>query len=230
MKHQLTDPRWIYYIFLILMFFAILLQVAFYRPPSFRQLHGNDRTRMQEVKRIDVVGAFLLVAGLTLFLLGVSWGEKIEALVGKDLVAELYIGGLPLPWSSARILGLLITGGILIIIFIFWGTSLTISIRCRYLLRNRDLCKDSQSTSANALLQGRPRIRLPSRHRVGIRRDVCRSEYHLAFTYGFRSCQVSHQQLTPRRGRSYLRRSGHELAGECMAFGEQLLLHVLIVR
>lgn len=70
----LTDLRWIYYIFLILMFFAILLQVAFYRPPNFRQLHGDDRTRMEEVKRIDMVGIFLLVAGLTLFLLGVSWG------------------------------------------------------------------------------------------------------------------------------------------------------------
>ena len=30
---------------------------------------------MEEVKRIDFVGAFLMAAGLTLFLLGVSWGE-----------------------------------------------------------------------------------------------------------------------------------------------------------
>lgn len=30
---------------------------------------------MQEVKRIDFGGIFLMVAGLSLFLLGVSWGE-----------------------------------------------------------------------------------------------------------------------------------------------------------
>ena len=53
---------------------AIVLQVLFYRPPSFRQLHGKDRTIMQEVKRIDFVGVFLLVAGLCMFLLGISWG------------------------------------------------------------------------------------------------------------------------------------------------------------
>lgn len=53
---------------------SIVLQFFFYHPPSFRQLHGNDRTIMEEVKRIDWIGAFLLVAGLVLFLLGVSWG------------------------------------------------------------------------------------------------------------------------------------------------------------
>lgn len=57
------------------MFFAIVLQVFYYRPPNFRQLHGNDRTRMEEVKRIDFVGIILLVTGLTLFLLGISWGR-----------------------------------------------------------------------------------------------------------------------------------------------------------
>lgn len=49
--------------------------LVFYHPPSFRQLHGNSRTRMQEIKRIDWVGILLLVAGLVLFLLGVSWGK-----------------------------------------------------------------------------------------------------------------------------------------------------------
>ena len=53
---------------------ALILMVLFYHPPSFRQLHGNGRTRMDEVKRIDWIGMLLLVAGLVLFLLGVSWG------------------------------------------------------------------------------------------------------------------------------------------------------------
>lgn len=54
---------------------AIILQYFFYKPPSFQQLHGGKRTLMQEVKRIDFVGIFLLVAGLAMFLLGVSWGQ-----------------------------------------------------------------------------------------------------------------------------------------------------------
>jgi hypothetical protein len=61
------------------MFFSILLQLAFYRPPNFRQLHGNDRTKLEEFWRIDGIGAFLLVAGLTLLLLGVSWGKMHKA-------------------------------------------------------------------------------------------------------------------------------------------------------
>lgn len=31
------------------------------------------------------------------------------------------IGGSPLPWASGKILGLIITGGVLLIIFVFWG-------------------------------------------------------------------------------------------------------------
>ncbi|OQV06491.1 hypothetical protein CLAIMM_11048 [Cladophialophora immunda] len=94
--------RWIYYIYLIIQGIALILMVLFYHPPSFRQLHGNERTRMQEIKRIDWVGMFLLVAGLVLFLLGISWG------------------GNPVSWSSPRILGLVISGGIILVLFGFW--------------------------------------------------------------------------------------------------------------
>jgi hypothetical protein len=53
---------------------AFIMQFIFYHPPTFQQLHGGKRTVMEEVKRIDFVGAFLMASGLTLFLLGVSWG------------------------------------------------------------------------------------------------------------------------------------------------------------
>jgi hypothetical protein len=53
---------------------AIILQFFLYRPPGFRDLHGSSRTLMDEVKRVDFVGIFILVAGLALFLLGISWG------------------------------------------------------------------------------------------------------------------------------------------------------------
>ena len=99
---NLEGWRWIYYIYLILQGIALVLMVLFYHPPSFKQLHGDKRTYMDELRRVDWIGMLLLVAGLVLFLLGVSWG------------------GQPLPWSSSRILGLIITGGILLIIFGFW--------------------------------------------------------------------------------------------------------------
>lgn len=67
--------RWCYYIYLILMGIAAILQFSFYHPPSFQQLHGGKRTLMEEFKRIDFIGIFLMVAGLSLFLLGVSWGQ-----------------------------------------------------------------------------------------------------------------------------------------------------------
>jgi RsiW-degrading membrane proteinase PrsW (M82 family) len=79
-----------------------MLQIFLYHPASFDQLHGGRRTRWQEFKRIDHFGLLLLVAGLTLFLLGVSWG------------------GNPQPWTSSLILGLIISGGLTLVIFVFY--------------------------------------------------------------------------------------------------------------
>ncbi|KAH0847595.1 hypothetical protein FOPE_00742 [Fonsecaea pedrosoi] len=94
--------RWIYYIYLILVGSGWIIQILVYHPPTFDQLHGGHRSRRREFKRMDHFGLFLLVAGLTLFILGVSWG------------------GNPQPWTSGRILGLLITGGVTLIIFVIY--------------------------------------------------------------------------------------------------------------
>lgn len=57
---------------------------------------------MQELKRVDFGGVVLIVAGLTLFLLGVSWG------------------GNPEPWTSSLVLGLLIPGGVIVVVFLIY--------------------------------------------------------------------------------------------------------------
>ncbi|EXJ70269.1 uncharacterized protein A1O5_06337 [Cladophialophora psammophila CBS 110553] len=100
--HNADWRRWVYYIQLMMMFPAIILQLVYYRPPGFKRLHGNTRTWSEEIKRVDIVGAILLSAGLCLFILGISWG------------------GQPLPWTSSRILGLTISGGITCVIFTLW--------------------------------------------------------------------------------------------------------------
>jgi len=77
-----------------------------YHPASFVQLHGGYRSKAEEFKRVDHFGLFFLISGLTLFLLGVSWG------------------GNPQPWTSDKILGLNIVsmaaGAMYIALSVIW--------------------------------------------------------------------------------------------------------------
>ncbi|KAI8966066.1 trichothecene efflux pump [Daldinia sp. FL1419] len=97
-----TTWRWIFIIYIIFMVPGTILFYFFYFPPSFTQMHGKATRTVDEIKKIDFVGVFLLVAGLALFLLGVSWG------------------GQPLAWDSATILGLLISGAVSLIAFVLY--------------------------------------------------------------------------------------------------------------
>ncbi|KAF2646766.1 fungal trichothecene efflux pump [Massarina eburnea CBS 473.64] len=99
--------RWIFYIFIIMMVPGTLLWFFCYHPPSYTQLHGKKSKKMDELKKIDFLGVFLLTAGLALFLLGISWG------------------GPTVPWSSPKILGLLISGAIATVSFISYEVFLT---------------------------------------------------------------------------------------------------------
>ncbi|KIW86576.1 hypothetical protein Z517_01974 [Fonsecaea pedrosoi CBS 271.37] len=99
---RIESWRWIYYIGIIINGLSISCFFLFYRPPTFTMLHSSERKRRDEIKHIDFLGLFLLIAGLCLFLLGVAWG------------------GQPLPWQSPTILGLLISGFVGIVLFILW--------------------------------------------------------------------------------------------------------------
>lgn len=74
----------------------------FYHPPSYTQLHGKKSSKRDELKKVDYIGMLLLIAGLALFLLGISWGGPAQ------------------PWSSPKILVLLICGAIATIAFILY--------------------------------------------------------------------------------------------------------------
>ncbi|CAN9380938.1 unnamed protein product [Alternaria alternata] len=99
---QVASWRWIFYVYIMMMVPGAILWFFFYHPPSYTQLHGKRSSKLAELKKVDWTGVGLLVAGLALFLLGISWGGPAQ------------------PWSSPRILGLLLSGAAAIVAFILY--------------------------------------------------------------------------------------------------------------
>ena len=56
----------------------------------------------EKLKRLDLIGAAIFVPGVILILMALQWG------------------GVTYPWSSGRIIGLFVAGGVLLIIFVLW--------------------------------------------------------------------------------------------------------------
>lgn len=65
--------RWIFYIALIYCGVSLVGIVLWYFPPS-RPQYNYETSRWQDVKDIDYVGLVLYTGGLSVFLIGVSWG------------------------------------------------------------------------------------------------------------------------------------------------------------
>ncbi|KAK1771568.1 fungal trichothecene efflux pump [Phialemonium atrogriseum] len=96
--------RWCYYINIICVGLAIILLFFFYHPPTFDLLHER-KTKRQLLKQLDYIGIFLWTAGLTLFLMGVSWGGSIY------------------PWKSAAVISSILIGGAMLVgLFVYEGT------------------------------------------------------------------------------------------------------------
>lgn len=86
--------RWIYYIALIYTGVSMIGNFLFYFPPS-RPQRDYDKTRWRELKEQDWIGISLYSVGLTVFLIGLTWG-----------------GSPGHPWASASTLAPLIGGGV----------------------------------------------------------------------------------------------------------------------
>jgi hypothetical protein len=82
---------------------VILYQVA-YHPPSYAQLHVHGKSKWQMFKELDFIGIFLYVAGLVVFLVGLSWGGGVY------------------PWKSAAVICSLILGALTLVAFGLYGT------------------------------------------------------------------------------------------------------------
>ena len=64
--------RWAYYIGIIYAVVCIAGTFVFYYPPSHPQ-HDYEKSRWQEFKELDFVGLLLFSAGLTIFLVGITY-------------------------------------------------------------------------------------------------------------------------------------------------------------
>jgi hypothetical protein len=64
----------------------------FYHPPTYDQLHVHGKSKWQQFKELDFGGLVLFLAGIVLFIIGLSWG------------------GQAYPWSSARVVSTIVVG------------------------------------------------------------------------------------------------------------------------
>ncbi len=90
--HTSAGWRWCYYIGLIFGLLSMAGTLAFYFPPS-RPQYDHDQTRWQEFKQLDFLGLFLYTAGLTTFLVGITWaGQAGHAWKSVSVIAPIVVG------------------------------------------------------------------------------------------------------------------------------------------
>lgn len=95
--------RWGFWITLITASIGALGLTLLYFPPTFDDVHRIDRrTKMQEIRSFDFLGVVLFVGGLTVMLMGMSWG------------------GVTYPWHSAGVIAPIIIGALSLIAFGVW--------------------------------------------------------------------------------------------------------------
>lgn len=92
--------RWAFLIVGVWNFIGFVGLTFCYHPPPRHNVDGL--TRMDILKQIDYIGALLSIGGVALFLVG------------------LQAGGYQYSWTSSRVLGPLIVGLVMIVLFLFW--------------------------------------------------------------------------------------------------------------
>ncbi|TKA69436.1 hypothetical protein B0A49_03776, partial [Cryomyces minteri] len=93
--------RWSFYLDIIVAGLAVILFFFFYHPPNFQLLHKN-RSKMEQLKRMDFVGFALFTGGLAIFIMGLSWG------------------GTSYPWKSGHVIGTIVVGFAALVLFVLY--------------------------------------------------------------------------------------------------------------
>ncbi|KAK4941407.1 hypothetical protein LTR10_018676 [Elasticomyces elasticus] len=100
--HTKAGWRWSFYIDVLINTLVIVLFFFCYHPPTYAMLHTRRQKNVPKWKMVDIIGAVLFTAGLLLFLLGISEGGTIY------------------PWKSGRVIGFIVGGAALLVVFVVW--------------------------------------------------------------------------------------------------------------
>ncbi len=69
-----------------------LLNKNSYFPPTFDEKYAHKKTKLRVIQDFDFVGFVLLVGGLLIFLMGISWGGSYYAWKSAHVIATIVIG------------------------------------------------------------------------------------------------------------------------------------------
>lgn len=90
--HTSLGWRWCYYMGVIFGGASFLGTLIFYHPPP-RPQFDFDKSRWQQFKSIDFVGLILYTAGLTTFLIGITWaGTPAHPWRSTSVIAPIILG------------------------------------------------------------------------------------------------------------------------------------------
>jgi hypothetical protein len=91
-SHTAQKWRWCYYIGIIYGVLAMIGTLIFYYPPT-RPQYDYEKSRWQEVRELDYVGFVLYTAGLTIFLIGLTWaGTPDHSWKSASTIAPIIVG------------------------------------------------------------------------------------------------------------------------------------------
>ncbi|KAF2871405.1 major facilitator superfamily domain-containing protein [Massariosphaeria phaeospora] len=96
---QHVSWRWVFYINLPIGGVTIVALIFLFHPPPRAVEDKNIKDR---IKQLDLPGASIFIPGVVMILMALQWG------------------GITYPWSSGRIIGLLVGGIVILIIFSVW--------------------------------------------------------------------------------------------------------------
>ncbi|KAI9812933.1 MAG: hypothetical protein M1827_004451 [Pycnora praestabilis] len=133
--HTSAGWRWCYYLNTILCGVTCILFFFFYHPPTFHMLH-TKASKSSWWHMFDFGGFALFVIGLVVFLLGISWG------------------GQQYPWKSGQVIGTIVGGGCILILFVFYEIFMPISFPLipMRLFMNRGYISIIMTASVGAML------------------------------------------------------------------------------
>ncbi|CAK7198490.1 hypothetical protein SEUCBS139899_001151 [Sporothrix eucalyptigena] len=100
--HTAAGWRWSFYINVMVLTIVVALFYFCYHPPTYEMLHARRAHNVSRWKMVDFVGILLFTAGLLVLLLGISWGGSIY------------------PWKSAKVIGFIVGGAVILILLVVW--------------------------------------------------------------------------------------------------------------